>query len=273
MSARTLAAALLAAALAAPAAQAQIRDVAGFATTSLGRTDDGTTGPVDVGFAYNFFGLTGSSLYVSNNGFVSFSTPPSFTPQALAANKIIAAFWADVDTEGGASGITSYGTGAVDVAGIGTRNAFFVNWPGVGYYNNGTDRLNTFQIFLVDRNDRGVGDFDFELNYGSMQWEAGSHSNDGGSGGLGNNAEGDKCARAGYSNGMGTVVELAGSGVCGALIDGGANALAGQRFAYSARSGVVAEVPSATVPEPSTYALMGTGLLGLAGIARRRRSA
>jgi hypothetical protein len=271
MSLRSLSAALLSVALLAPSAQAQLRDVSSFAATSLGANDDDTTGLVSVGFDYNFFGLTGSQLYVSNNGFISFTTPPSYTPQALQNNKVIAAFWADVDTEGAGSGIASYGTGAVNVGGVGTRNAFFVNWPGVGYFNDGTDKLNTFQLFLVDRNDRGAGDFDFELNYGSIQWEAGSTSNDGGVGGLGGpNA---KCARAGYSNGGGVAVELAGSGVCGALLDGGPNALQGRSFQFSARNGVIGEVPTSTVPEPGTWALLGTGLVGLGGVARRRRSA
>jgi hypothetical protein len=271
MSSRSIAAAVGLLLAAAPA-QAQVRDLTGFALTSMGAVDDNTYGPLDVGFSYNFFGLTGSSLWVSNNGFVSFTTPPSFTPQALNTNKVIAAFWADVDTQGAGSGIASYGTGTVEVAGVGTRKAFAVNWPGVGYYNDGTNRLNTFQIFLIDRNDRAVGSFDFELNYGSIQWDAGSQNDGAGSGGLGSQP-GAQCARAGYSNGSNVVYELAGSGVCGALLDGGANALNGQRFAFSATGGAVSEIPTTTAPEPGTWALMGTGLLGVAAAARRRRTA
>ncbi|MCC7054529.1 MAG: PEP-CTERM sorting domain-containing protein [Gemmatimonadaceae bacterium] len=36
---------------------------------------------------------------------------------------------------------------------------------------------------------------------------------------------------------------------------------------------VLAEAPTNVVPEPSTYALMGTGLIGLGAAARRRRAA
>ncbi|GLC27704.1 nidogen-like domain-containing protein [Roseisolibacter agri] len=265
---------LLAASPVALAAQT-IRPTAGFTTNTLARNDDGSTAAVPLGWSYNFFGITGNSVFVNNNGNITFDSGLSdFTPEALNNRRIIAPFWADVDTRPLTSGITTYGTGTLD-----GRNAFYVNWPGVGYYNQHADKLNTFQLFLIDRNDTGVGNFDFEFNYGSIQWDAGDLELGAGSAGRGAQPGAD-CARAGYSNGSGVVVELPGSGVCGALVDGGSNALSVLgRAAFQVRAGQVQQEPptggpgGSVVPEPSTYVLMATGLLGLVGVARSRRRA
>jgi len=138
---------------------------------------------------------------------------------------------------------------------------------------------------LIDRGDTGAGNFDFEFNYGDMLWETGDAS--GGSGGFG----GD-CAAVGYSNGSSGAnnhsFELPGSHTCGALIDGGANALNAHdlnsdvlgRYVFSVRGGEVVTVttptptptPTTTTPEPGTYALVLTGL-ALLGAATRNRKA
>lgn len=243
----------------------------GFDANTLPANDDGSTSQVSTGFAMNFFGTTYNGLWVNNNGNVTFATAMSaYTPFGLTSalnNPIIAPFFADVDTRGTGSGLVSYGTGTFD-----GMSAFGVNWPNVGYYASHTDKLDNFQLLLVNRSDTGAGNFDIYFNYGSMQWETGDAS--GGSGGLGGS-----CAVAGYSNGTGTAgtyYQLPGSGVCGSLIDGGSHQLqtatndgtAGQ-FLFEVRNGHVAP-PPAGVPEPSSIALIGVGL-GLLSLAAARR--
>ena len=80
------------------------------------------------------------------------------------------------------------GTGSVD-----GHLAFGVNWINVGYFNSNTDKLNRFQLILIDRSDTGPGNFDFEFNYDKIQWETGDADGSGGLGGI--------SARVGYSNG------------------------------------------------------------------------
>lgn len=257
------------ASIATPTVSAQtIRNNIGFTSNTLAANDDGSTGLVSTGFNFNFFGLTGNSLYVNNNGNVTFSNPlGTFTPFGLlaASTSIIAPYFADVDTRGIGSGLTQYG-----ISGVGGRNAFGVNWLGVGYFGSRTDKLNSFQLVMIDRSDIFLGDFDFEFNYGAMLWETGEAS--GGVNGLGGN-----CARAGYSNGTNASFEIAGSGVCGALINGGQNQLRNAsnvgvpgRQLFQVRNGIVLP-PVSSVPEPSTYAMLAVGLVAMAVVARRRR--
>ncbi len=234
-----MAIALLVAGPVAPASAIELRE--GFNASELAANDDLSTGLVDIGFSVNFFGTTYSQLFVNNNGNVTFNAAlGTFTPFALTSPgnpPIIAAFFADVDTRGVGSALTAYGVGVVD-----GRAAFGVTWDGVGYFSGGTDKLNRFQLVLIDRSDTGAGNFDIEFRYAQIQWETGNAS--GGSGGLGGFS-----ARVGYTAGTaapGTFAELAGSGVNGAFLDGGSNALVSNsnggeagRYLFEVRGGIV----------------------------------
>jgi len=183
--------------------------------TELPQNDDGSTGAVAVGFPVNFFGTTYTHLYVNNNGNVTFEGPLStYTPFTLTANvpPIIAPFLGDVDTSGVGSDTVKYGYGTTIFAG---RPAFCVNWVNVGYYSGHADKLNSFQLLLVDRADTGAGNFDIVMNYDRILWETGDAS--GGSNGFGGSSAG-----AGYSAGTGDATaffEFPGSLVNGALLD------------------------------------------------------
>ena len=185
----------------------------GFDAYNLGHTDDGSTGAVSLGFTANFLGRSFSQIYINNNGNCTFDGPMStYNPFPLGSSgrEILAPFFADVDTR--TSNTVSYGPGTVD-----GHLAFGVNWPGVGFYRMHNDRLNYFQLVLVDRSDIAPGDFDIEYNYNQIQWESSDSS--GGALGLGG-----QTARVGWSNGSGlpgTSFELAGSGVAGSFLDNG----------------------------------------------------
>lgn len=229
----------------------------GFNQNALPANDDGATSLVNIGFTVNFFGHKYSQLYVNNNGNVTFDAPQAtYTPYSLSSTQrvIIAPFFGDVDTRGPNSDIVRYGYGTGMVDG---HPAFGVNWINVGYYAAHSDRLNSFQLVIIDRSDLGPGRFVFEFNYDKIQWETGDAS--GGSGGLGGYS-----ARAGFSNGTGdpgTFYELTGSGSHGAFLDSGSNALVSHRL-NSNTSGryvfsVLSDDPKVTPPWDTSHPVHG----------------
>jgi hypothetical protein len=188
----------------------------GFNTSSLAANDDGSTDAVALPFSLNFFGATYSSLYVNNNGNVTFGSPLSaYTPQPLSQISLpmIAPFWADVDTRVG--NVVTYGAGTVN-----GKAAFGVNWIGVGCFNANNSVQNTFQLILIDESKSGPGNFDIEFNYGTIQWDSGQAS------GGDSQCLGGTAAAAGYTNGVTSfsatsrnyTYELPGSGVDNAFL-------------------------------------------------------
>jgi VCBS repeat-containing protein len=200
---------------------------AGFGdTASFGsspRSDDGSTSAIDLTHVFgasglNFFGHTYTSLYINNNGNVTFAGPIStFTPTTITAGgfPIIAPFWADVDTRN-PSGLTtttpgghSTGSDLVYYSLDSVNHVVTITWDDVGYFNQHDNLANAFQLQLIGL---GNGDFDIVFRYEAINWTTGDSS--GGSGGLAGPA--GTPARAGYSAGDGNLshyFEIPGSGI------------------------------------------------------------
>jgi VCBS repeat-containing protein len=185
--------------------------------TAIARNDDGSSQSLDITAVFgaaglNFFGHTYTHIYVNNNGNITFNGPTStFTPGVITAgsNPIIAPFWADVDTRGGAvtpsPGGDSTGSNLVYYNLDATNHVLTVTWDDVGYYNTHTNHVDAFQLQLIGL---GNGDFDVVFRYESIDWTTGDASG-------GQNGLGGSIARVGYSAGDGNPAhyfELPGSG-------------------------------------------------------------
>ena len=241
---------------------------AGFDSFSLPKRDDAWSLVPSLGFTLDFFGAPYTSLYVNTNGNVTFAAPNlEYTPfllQGEVGTPILAPFFADVDTRATASDVVRYGPGVVE-----GHNAFGVNWINVGYFFKHADKLNSFQLVLIDRSDRHPGDVEVEFNYDRILWESGDWSS--GVGGLGGLS-----ARAGYSDGTGlpgTSCELAGSGVPGSFLDSSATGLIHRsrsspipgRYVFS-----VLHTPPPVIPAPGALLLGGIGVAVVHRLRGRR---
>ncbi|MEY2527684.1 MAG: hypothetical protein QOE73_2455, partial [Verrucomicrobiota bacterium] len=168
----------------------------GFGTLALPAGDDNSSGKIPFTSVFgtlpsglaglDFFGTYYTGLFINNNGNVTFGDAYSaYTPSTISAgvnNPIIAPFWADVDTRG---------AGAVYYYLDPTDGVMTITWDHVGYYNSKTNKLDSFQLVLINE---GNGNFDIEYRYGNIQWTTGDAS--GGSNGLGGTP-----ALVGYSAG------------------------------------------------------------------------
>lgn len=186
---------------------------AGFGENSIAPNDDGSSAAIDItsifgGAGLNFLGAQFTTLYVNNNGNITFGGALS---QYIGApigsgglsRPIIAAYWFDVDTRGGmdnpSPGGTSTGSNLVYYDLDTTNRIFTATWDDVGYYSSHIGNPNAFQIRLIDM---GGGDFDIELIYEHINQSFSDTNSDPG-----------EAPRAGYARGNGTPgVELALSG-------------------------------------------------------------
>lgn len=150
--------------------------------------DDASSDLINLPFTFDFYGNQYNSLYINNNGNISFVSPYiTFTPNPFpdASYNMIAPFWADVDTRGAVDSLgLPIGTSGGSVWYKVTPTALIVNWNQVGYFSYHNDLVSTFQLIISNGSDSLVsagGNVSF--CYQDMQWTTGDASS--GIGGFG----------------------------------------------------------------------------------------
>lgn len=142
------------------------------------RNDDGSSPMIMLPFSFCFLGQSIDSIYINNNGNISFYSPYITFSSTGFPNPgfiMLAPFWGDVDTRDTLCGLVYYKV---------TPTTFIIKWEQVGYFANQSDKRNTFQLIITDGSDPLIpGGCNTAFCYGEMQWTTGLAS--GGSGGFG----------------------------------------------------------------------------------------
>ncbi|MFT6747425.1 MAG: hypothetical protein ACJAZ2_001777 [Glaciecola sp.] len=148
---------------------------------SINVLDDGSYGPINLGWDFTFYGQTYNSLYINVNGNITFGAPYSaYSASGFPSSSVpamVAPFWADVDLRGNGSGLNNVYVKL-------EAGKIIVQWVQVGFYKENTDPRNTFQVVLTDAQDTDIGvGYNTRFAYGEMNWGVGNAS--GGTSGFG----------------------------------------------------------------------------------------
>ncbi|MCP4633127.1 MAG: T9SS type A sorting domain-containing protein [candidate division Zixibacteria bacterium] len=108
-----------------------------------GRPNNSNSGPIDLGFDFNFYGNSFNSINICSKGWISFTDSTSYSyfnrhlPHSSDPNNLLAVFWEAMDPELG--GNIYYSTNSIDTA--------IVSW--VDIPDSREEGLFTFQVVLV----------------------------------------------------------------------------------------------------------------------------
>ena len=130
-----------------PSYSALFEDITSQGSQVFGaNVDDSVSGVISIGFSFPFYGTNYSSLYVSSNGNVHFTSPNASLgntaiPNSGAPNAMIAPFWDDNHTRSGQIRSAMLGTAP--------NRRFIVHWINTGHFSSASDVYN-YQVKLYE---------------------------------------------------------------------------------------------------------------------------
>ena len=128
--------------------------------------DDAGSGPIPLGFNFDFFGVTYSSVCVGSNGYVTFTCVDETDisedpiPNAADPNAIVALFWDDLNPTDAISGII-----CTYPATIGGQTCFVADYQGIAHFGGG--ETVTGQIIICPDNTVTINCIDCQSDGGT----------------------------------------------------------------------------------------------------------